>query len=202
MANLVKTTMIDRLRQQLDEITLSGERVSVDTDLEDTASSNFSDADLGDRLDDAARYVAALVRPMYVPDLIETNTKANLPNDINAYLGSRVRMPDGTTAKRRTFAAHRKLEATGVSASATHPVFIIEDAEVATYPNTLLLSYVVPPEDVEDLDTRLEAPVLYRAYYNCLLTLAVMIPMLVESAEAAKQEFIKSITPYIQPRIS
>jgi len=150
MANLLQTSLITEVRRMLDEITISGELVIADTNMEDVASSNFSDTDISDRLNDAARYIAARVRSNHLPSLISTITPAQVnsysaDNNNKVYsgktespkfirlLGSRVELSDGTEATRRTYSSHRKLEASGLPASGNNPVFVFEDCGFDIY---------------------------------------------------------------------
>lgn len=203
MAALVKTELIEELRRALDEITLSGETALVDTDLEDLASSNFSDTDLGERLDDAARYVAARVRAQYVPTLVQNIEAVDFPTTkVLRVLGSRVFVTgsDAVTriATRRTMQGHRKMEATGVASTETNPVYIIEDVEARVIPDALdgtsNLDVVVMPTDCEDLDHRLRVPVVQRALYTCLMTLRQKA-----EAGAAKASLMLSLQPFRLP---
>jgi len=89
--------LVSQVRKELDEVTLAGERVQTDTDLADTASSNFSDESLKDRLMDGTRYVVARVRSQYLEDFIIEVTPSDFepPYDgstpqIFRLLGSRV----------------------------------------------------------------------------------------------------------------
>lgn len=150
MANLLQTSLITEVRRMLDEITITGELVIADTNMEDVASSNFSDTDISDRLNDAARYIAARVKSNHLPSLISNIT----PTQVNTYLvdnnnkiylgksespkflrllGSRVHLFDGTEAMRRTHASHRKLEASGLPASSNNPVYVFEDCSFDIY---------------------------------------------------------------------
>jgi hypothetical protein len=203
MAALVKTELIEELRRLLDEVTLSGEIASVDTDLEDLASSNFSDTDLGERLDDAARYCAARVRAKYIPELITNIETTDVPNTkILRFLGSRVFVVGSDTetriATRRTMQGHRKMEATGVVSSEENPVYIIEDFEARIVPDALdgssTLDVVVVPTDCEDLNHRLRVPVVQRALYMCFQTLRLR-----DQAAGAKAAYAMALQPLLLP---
>jgi len=134
--NASLSELITQVRRQLDELTLAGQPVATDSDVMDTASSNFSDEDIKDRLIDGTRFVAARVRASSIRPFIGSLSPGDLsvPMGTDAphvlrLLASRVDA-DGTPATRRTFAGHRKMESSGRAASSSHPVFVFEDFEL------------------------------------------------------------------------
>ena len=200
MNPLVTADLVSEVRRALDEVTMNGERVVSDTDMEDVASSNFSDIDLGDRLLDAVRYMAVRVRAQYVPSLIEDIEPVMVgATAVLHLLGSRVTVND-VYAKRRTFSGHRKLEATGVQASASNPVFVAEDGEVLVYPDPIVggtarVAVVKVPTAVGNLDDRFRTAVVQRALFSCYQTLQMG-----EQAKAAQTAFSTELQPFLLPR--
>jgi len=139
MANLVQADMVTRVRRRLDEITIGGEVATTDADLKLYAASNFSDADLQNRLNDAARNLAARVKAEYTPDLIETvNTTRFHDYQSNRILGSRVKVTSTehgqATASRRTFNGNRKMNASGRQVTTQFPAYVYEDGILKIFP--------------------------------------------------------------------
>lgn len=220
MANLTKSNIITEVRRRLDEITLNGEIATLDTDLEDLASSNFSDTDLGNRINDAAKYIAARVKSMYIPDLIETVPASRFHDySVLRLLGSRVKVDSAlygsVIATRRTFQGQRKLEATGVAASEQFPVYVFEDWEFKVFPDpvdtgsstTVTADVVRVPgsgsgatlstfvDAVAELDERFKEAVIQRTLVYCYFSLS-----LPEMAIESQNKFIKAAEPFFIPR--
>lgn len=222
MANLVKSTIITEVRRRLDEITLSGETATLDTDLEDLASSSFSDTDLGNRINDSAKYIASQVRAMYLPDLIETVPASRFHDySVLRLLGSRVKVDSAlygsVIATRRTFQGQRKLQATGVEASEQYPAYVFEDWDFKVFPDPVdtgsstsvtadivrvpgspagaTLSTIV--DAVTELDDRFTEAVIERTLVYCFFSLS-----LINQAIEAQNKLYKLIQPYVLPRIN
>lgn len=221
MANLVKSEIITEVRRHLDEITLSGEVANLDTDLEDLASSNFSDTELGYRINDAAKYIAARVRAQYTPTLIET-VPASRFHDYNVLrlLGSRVKVTSSeygeVIATRRTFQGQRKLQARGVAVTTQFPAYVFEDwdfrvfpdpvdegsstsatADVVRVPGSAYGSTLSSFRDaVAELDERFREAVIQRVLVYCYTSLN-LFPMAIE----AQKKFNSVAAPYFLPRI-
>jgi hypothetical protein len=222
MANLVKANIITEVRRHLDEITLLGEVANLDTDLQDLASSNFSDTELGRRADDAARHIAARVRSQFIPTLIET-VSASRFHDYNVLrlLGSRVKVTSDdygqVIATRRTFQGQRKLEARGVPASEEFPVYVFEDWDFRVFPDPVdesastsaTADIVRVPgsaygatlgsfrDPVAELDERFREAVIQRVLLYCYNSLS-LYPLAIE----AQKKFSKSIEPYLLNKIN
>lgn len=222
MANLVKANIVTEVRRHLDEITLSGEVANLDTDLQDLASSNFSDSELGKRADDAARHIASLVRAQYIPTLIETVPASRFHDSgVLRLLGSRVKVTsddyDEVVATRRTFQGHRKLEARGVPADEQFPVYVFEDWEFKVFPDpvdeastttatadivrvpgsaygTTLSSFRDP---VTELDERFREAVIQRVLVYCYGSLS-LLNLAIES----QKKFNSIIEPYVIPKFN
>ena len=220
MANLVQSTLLTEVRRRLDEITLSGESVLLDTDLEDTASSNFSDEDLKLRIEFAARNLAANVRAQYLPDLVETVAPARFMDHYPIrLLGSRVKVTSSTygeqRATRRTFQGHRQLQARGVATSEQHPAYVYEDHMLKVFPDpvdqasstTTTVDMLRWPGSfhgstistqnigVEELDERFNNAIIERTLFLCFVTLGT-----VEHATEAQKRYIEEIKPYLVPK--
>lgn len=220
MANLVQADMVTRLRRMLDEVTIGGEIAALDTNVQDLASSNFSDNDLQNRLNDAARNLAARVKAQYLPDLVETVATTRFHDyQSNRVLGSRVIVDstaDGSViASRRTFTGNRKLQARGVTPSTTFPVYIYEDHMLKILPDpvdlgnstTANVDIVRAPGSffgttldqsnvpVTEIDARFAQAILQRAMFYCYITLGLS-----DLAQRAQRAYIKEITPFILRR--
>lgn len=198
---------------ELDEVTLSGESVITDSDLEDTASSNFSDASIKDRLMDATKYIVARVRAAYLDNFTTTVTPTDFesPYDdtspkILRLLGGRVAAEDsGGTAidcTRRTFAAHLKMEnQRGVNADENYPVFVFQDFELLIEngtSNPLEAEAIRVPDnkygDVTALPDIFEGAVVQHAVFSCFETLR-----LTEEATNAKKRLDEELREYRLP---
>ena len=130
--------VLNEVRLALDEFNLSDNLVQFDANLEDSASSNFSDADLQDRMLDGARYLAARCRASALQGLVATVNPTDPevlipPGDggdsnypILRLLGSRVDY-NGASADRRTFAGH--IVGTGLTPTDAAPTYVFEDME-------------------------------------------------------------------------
>lgn len=146
MPNIEPQALLGEIRRYLDEITLAGDRATDDAEMTDTGSSHFSDLDVYDAMDDAARFVASRVHDAHVPDLIEDYAPfpasesrpvvpvASLPAVLPPFyrlIGESVRvLSSGATARRVTrLTAEQLLKGRGVTPSSTHPTFVYEDAE-------------------------------------------------------------------------
>ena len=220
MANLVQATVRDKVRRRLDEVTIDGAPVLTDANLEDVASTNFSDEDLNQRMEYAARNLVANVRAQYLPDLVETVAPSRyLDHYPIRLLGSRVKVnstEDGSqVATRRTFQGHRQLEARGVPASTLNPVYVYEDHILKVFPDPVdtgasttatvdLLRWpgafhgaTISTKNigVEELDDRFENAIIERTLFYCFITLS-NIPL----ATKAQTRYLESIAPYIVPR--
>lgn len=137
---IVLQEVVDEVRLALDEYSLSDNLTQFDANLEDSASSNFSDEDIQDRALDGARYIAARCNASSLQDLVATinptDADALTPigdGGVNAtdypflrMLGSRIDY-NGAKADRRTFAGH--LSAGGLAPTDSSPVWIFEDME-------------------------------------------------------------------------
>lgn len=182
--------LVSQVRKELDEVTLAGQRVQTDTDLADTASSNFSDESLKDRLMDGTRYVVARVRSQYLEDFIIQVTPSDFepPYDgstpqIFRLLGSRVTADDSAgeavECTRRTFSEHLKMEnQRGLVASETYPVFVYQDVELLIENQTTndkrTFAVRVPTQrysDVTDLPNTFRGAVVQYAAFTCFQTL-------------------------------
>lgn len=197
---------VTEVRRQIDEMNLSGESVATDTDVLDSASSNFSDVDIQDRLMDGSRYVASRVAAQYIPSLIIsiTPTDFNVPysssKKVIRLLGSRVSLTDGTKADRRTRVDHRKKESSGLNASSTNPVYIFEDFLFEIYDGTLnpvgAVGYGVKvPDsttDVLNMGELFRNAIIQYAVSSCFISMGI-VPL----ASVAKKNLITSIAPYL-----
>lgn len=220
MANLLQSEMLTRVRRRLDEITIGGEIALTDTDLQDLASSNFSDDAINNMLNDAARNLAARVKAQYLPDLIETVETTRFHDyQSNRLLGSRVKVTSTTygevIATRRTFTGNRKLNASGREVTEQFPAYIYEDAILKIFPDpvdsgssttasadllrapgsffgTTLNQKNIP---VEELDDRFAEAITQRVLFYCYITLG-----LVNLAQKAQVAYIKEISPFILKR--
>ena len=222
MANLSQSSIRTQVRQRLDEITISGQEVLLDSNLEDVASSNFSDADLNQRIEFAARNLAALVKAQYLPDLVETVAPARFHDHYPIrLLGSRVKVTstaNGTQrATRRTFQGHRQLEARGITATTLDPVYIYEDHILKVIPDPVdagssttatvdLLRWpgsfhgaTISTQNigVEELDERFENAIIERTLFYCYMTLG-NIPLATE----AQKKYVNDIGPFLVARIT
>lgn len=211
--------LVSQVRQELDEVTLSGEMVLTDSDLEDRASSNFSDVSIKDRLMDAARYVAARVRATYLSEFIITVTPSDFdaPYDTSTpkilrLLGTQVTAEDSTPtaidANRRTMAAHLKLEnGRGLNASEDYPVFVFSDFELLiengiTTGTKEAKAVRVPTKNASDpvyedvilLPDVFEGPVVEHTVVSCFETLR-----LAENANRAKKRLAEELQQYRLP---
>lgn len=217
MANLVKANIVTEIRRRLDELTLLGEVANLDTDLEDLASSNFSDTELGKRADDAAKNIAARVRAHFIPTLVET-VPASRFHDYNVLrlLGSRVKVTSDdhgeVIATRRTFQGQRKLEARGVPASEEYPVYVFEDWDFRVFPDpvdeadstTATADVVRVPgsaygatlssfrDPVAELDERFREAVVQRALVYCYNSLSLF-----NLAIEAQKKYYQVLEPYL-----
>jgi len=201
--------LVEQVRKELDEVTLSGEMVLTDSDLEDTASSNFSDQSIKDRLMDATRHIAARVRANYLDEFVITVSPSDFQPPYNANSPQILRLKGGqvtaggTKCTRRTFAAHLKMEnQRGVSASADYPVFVYQDfeflvanggsggvkeAEAIRVPND---KYA----DATKLPDIFEAAEVQHAVFSCFETLR-----LAEQAKTAKKRLNEELSNYRLP---
>lgn len=137
---IVLQEVVDEVRLALDEYSLSDNLTQFDANLEDSASSNFSDEDIQDRSLDGARYIAARCTASSLQNLVDTinptDSDALTPigdGGVNAtdypflrLLGSRVDY-NGALADRRTFAGH--LSAGGLAPTDAYPIYVFEDME-------------------------------------------------------------------------
>jgi len=220
MANLVQADMVTRVRRRLDEITIGGEVALTDTNVQDLASSNFSDNDLQNRLNDAARNLAARVKAQYLPDLIETvDTTRFHDYQSNRILGSRVKVTSTEhgeqIATRRTFTGNRKLNASGRAVTTQFPSFVYEDAILKIFPDPVdaasttsaTADLVRAPgsffgatlnqsnQAITEIDARFSEAITQRVLFYCYITLG-----LVELAQRAQRAYIKEISPFILKR--
>jgi hypothetical protein len=221
MSNLVKSDIVTEVRRRLDEMTLLGEVANLDTDLEDLASSNFSDAELGKRADDAAKNIAARVRAQYIPTLVETVSASRFHDySVLRLLGSRVKVDstdyDTVIATRRTFQGHRRLEARGVPASEEYPVYVFEDWDFRVFPDpvdeadttTATADIVRVPGSaygatlssfrtaVAELDDKFREAVIQRVLVYCYNSLSLF-----NLAIEAQKKYFAAIEPYAIPKI-
>ena len=221
MANLNQTDMVTRVRRRLDEITIGGEVAVTDTNVQDLASSNFSDNALQAFLDDAARNLAARVKAQYLPDLI-TTVKTTRAHDyqMNRVLGSRVKVTSSeygeVIATRRTFTGNRKLNASGRAVTDQFPAYVYEDGILKIFPDpvdtgsttTATADIVRAPGSyygdtlnqkatsaVVELDSRFAEAITQRVLFYCYITLGLS-----ELATRAQRAYIKEITPFILRR--
>ena len=220
MANLVQADMITKVRRRLDEITIGGEVAITDIDVQDLASSNFSDNDLQNRLNDAARNLAARVKAQYLPDLIETVETTRFHDyQSNRILGSRIKVASTEygeqVATRRTFLGNRKLNSSGRTTTTQFPVYVYEDAILKILPDpvdagsttTATADLVRTPGSffgttlnqsnvaITELDERFSEAITQRVLFYCYITLG-----LVELAQRAQRAYIKEISPFILRR--
>lgn len=184
--------LVEQVRKELDEVTLAGERVQTDTDLADTASSNFSDQSIKDRLMDGTRYIVSRVKSAHLPDqfIMEVDeTTFDPPYDdgtapkIFRLLGSQVTAAnadgDDIRCTRRTFAGHLKMEnQRGLVASADYPVFVYQDFELLIENQTTnaksAQAVKVPdtmPADVVALPDQFRGALIQYAAFSCFQTL-------------------------------
>jgi len=139
--------VVDRIRESMNELTLSGELAVFSEDFEDLFSSEFSDQDIRDRALDGARFISARIRARHQEEnlrqLSSTNAgEIDLSNDriipdprtdnvqpmIRA-LPTRMSV-GGESAQRRTLLGNMKIESTGQSATASEPAFVYQDYEL------------------------------------------------------------------------
>lgn len=207
--NASLSELVRQVRRGIDEVTMSGELVITDQDGQETASSNFSDEDLLDRLLDGSRYIVARVGSVHLSSFMGEVQPAS---DTLSYegpfppyrgLGSRTTGDEGVPATRRTFSAHRKLNASGREVTEQNPVFIYEDAHLVILPehdpstasDDYKMDAVFGPADYDDItklsDKFREALIQY-ALSSCFLTLRNG-----ELASAAKQRMFNIIGPYM-----
>lgn len=217
--NATISDLIKEVRRGLDQVTLSGTQVATDTDLEDTAASNFSDEDIKDRLIDGTRFIVSRVKAQHIPNFVTTLSPSDLsvPMDKTApyvlrLLAGRTEIA-GTPATRRTFASHRKLESSGRAASSNHPVFVFEDMELLMSDGgaggTETAHYVRVPgrnvaqdgtsndpyADITQLPDKFRAPLIQYVLSSCFTTLRRG-----GLANAAKKRMYADIKPYLLPR--
>lgn len=220
MANLSESTLLIEVRRRLDEITISGESVVTDADLEDLASSNFSDADLKKRMQFAAMNLVANVRAAFLPNLVETVSPARFLDHLPVrVLGSRVKVTSDdygeVRATRRTFQGHRQLEARGVASSEQFPAYVYEDHILKVFPDpvdagsstTATVDILRFPGSyhgstvstkniaVEELDERFANAIILRTLFYCYITLG-----LVEFATESQKRYIEELRPYLVPK--
>ena len=107
--------LVQEVRREIDEITLPGERVPSDSDLENRASSNISDNAIKDRLMDGTRDVVSRVKGTHLSAFVITVTPSDFdpPYDgstpsIVRLLGSTVKAED---SNQNMVEATRQLEA-------------------------------------------------------------------------------------------
>ena len=207
------SNLVSQVRYELDEVTLSGEMVLTDSDLEDRASSNFSDDSIKDRLMDATRFIAARVRATYLSNFIITVTPSDFeePYDTSTpkilrLLGTQVTAENsgGTAydANRRTMAAHMKLEnGRGLNAREDYPVYVFQDFELLIengISSTKEAKAVRVPDnkygDVTSLTDVFEGAVVTHAVVSCFETLR-----LAEIAQRAKARLADDLREYRIP---
>jgi len=176
MANLVLADIVEDVRRGLNEITMSGEVPLVDADMEDLASSNFETNDIENRVNRAARYVAARVRARYLKDLMETLLPTALGTfQVLRLLGSRSKV-NAIIAQRRSFTGDIKIEATGRAASDAFPAFTYEDFELqvrgdTVNPSDSTVAIIRVPANVTELDDRFREAVIQRTLVSCFTSL-------------------------------
>lgn len=142
--------VISEVRRGIDEFTLNNEAIAFDADMEDTASSNFSDEDIADRILDVTRAIAARVKSAHLTDPATTYANANrngLIQLINPTVGAALTPPgnssdtnypfsrlltsrvflDSASAARRGMNAHAA--SSGLEPTVAKPVFVYSDHE-------------------------------------------------------------------------
>jgi hypothetical protein len=209
--------LVEQVRHELDEVTLSGEMVLTDSSLEDRASSNFSNASIKDRLMDATRHIAARVRATYLKPFVITVTPADFdpPYDtttpkILRLVGTQVTAEDSGASKidatRRTMAAHLKLEnGRGLNAREDYPVFVFEDFELLVQNGIDSVKEAkavrVPGQepaqkysDVVALPDAFEGAVVAHAVSSCFETLRMA-----ENATQSKKRLAEELREYRLP---
>lgn len=197
---------VSEVRRHIDELTLAGEDVITDADVQELLSSNFSDTDITDRLHDGGRYIAARVRSQYIPALIidiEPDDFA-IPyvsaKKILRFLLSTVKLSDGTQCDRRTRNSHRKLESSGQAASATAPCFVYEDFLFEIYDGSTnpvgsgAKAVKVPDvdDDIIDMGEKFRQAIVQYAVSSCFQTIQNL-----KLANIARGNMIEEIEPYL-----
>lgn len=189
--------VITDVRRAIDEFTLAGESVAFDADMEDRASSNFSDEDIADRALDVARAISARCRAAHLIDpavTYATSGRSGLVQQVNPtdgavmepigdgsdanypfsrLLASRVFL-DSATADRRAMNAH--ILSTGLEPTVAKPVYVYSDHEflMATSASDTTSSHPVNVGDVDVWDGGVGDPGTAKAS-------VVMVPMLVNT---------------------
>lgn len=165
--------VITDVRRAVNEFTLNNESIAFDADMEDRASSNFSDEDIADRALDTARAIAARVRAAHLTDpavtysttgrsglvqVINPTVKAQMtpPGDNNTaeypftrLLASRVLL-DSATADRRSMNAH--IMSSGLEPTVSKPVFVYSDHEFVMATSNTKSTSSHPPGALPTLD--------------------------------------------------
>lgn len=202
--------IITKIRRNLDEVTLTGELVVTDEDMNDLASSNFSDTDLEDRILDAARYIAARVKAVHIPNLLISVTPQDFdlqsPVQILRLVGSRVYAQntsgEDVLAMRRTFASHLKLENRGgLAADENNPVYVYQDFELlidngadhsGTPRSAQAVSVPTSLSDVTGMPDKFEAALIQHVVMSCFETLRMG-----ELSKAARNRLMRELQPYL-----
>ena len=214
MPNLIQENIILEVRRKLDETVFSGDLVADDQELESSAASNFSDEDLGHRINDAAKYVAARVKAQYLPDLIENvNLTRVLDYEMLRFLGSRVKVNSLLNGEiqstRKSFKGLRRTLARGTPDTELDPVYVFEDYELFISPDPLesttttsidILRVPGSPfgqfldqtrEAVEELDDRFKDLVINKTLVYCYATMERY-----DLASKIQEKVVKEIEPF------
>lgn len=216
--------LIQQVREEIDEVTLSGEEVREDMDLEDKASSNFSDASIKERLLDSTVFIVSRVKATYAAPFVVNVTPPDLapPYDANTpkilrLLDSKVEAKkagstDHVEAVRRTMGEHiHKENGRGLNASEEYPVYVFEGMELLVENSTTethRAKAVRVPErqpdggggdadiygDVTALDDIFEAALVYDTVRSCFDTLRLSGP-----SNAARAQVQQELGPYRLP---
>lgn len=153
MPNIQQDRLVSELRQYLDEVTVSGERVATDAQLRALASSSISDFDALDAIGDATRFVAAVAAAEHLSDLVTTESgtprqvvnpgdpRSGVPANEDwppflRILGNTVRLAaTGVSARRATRNVIERMVRgrRGFSFSNAAPLYVYEDAELTVY---------------------------------------------------------------------
>lgn len=137
--------VITRVRREIRQITFSSESTQTDADAFELTTSNFSDEDLAERINDAVNTLASVVKAQHVPQLVTKYTSIAGAEGSFRLLPRRVfRIYDSTgdgapdtkvRCMRRSVDSHRRLEKSGRSATEQRPLFTYDDGVLMIYPD-------------------------------------------------------------------
>lgn len=201
---LLASDVITSIRRKLDQRPLENEDVQTDSSVLGSPSTNFSDPNLLERIDQAQRYISQIVKAQHVPALI-TEYTGPFPSvsdnvEILRPLFSRVSRT-GIRATQRSVDRERRLTVAGRAASATYPTYNYEDGQLTINPTggTESAWIVVLPTTLASvgtnlqLDERFEAAIIFYVVSSCYETMRQ-----IQLSDAYFQLYQDEIQPYVR----